>query len=279
VLKPSLFVGSSTEGLEFASAIRYLLDVDAEVTLWNDGIFSLGATLIESLVGAVQRYDFAALVLTPDDLLLNRETEIMGPRDNVIFELGLFMGRLGRERTFIIRPRNAGLKIPTDLAGVLTATYEWPRSDGNHRSAVGPACDRIREQMRNLGLSSSRTTAHIQAVEREQRRQKVEIDALSFVIAHFLPQFELEHLMKLQAGEKFPYSMHPGFERELRHLWELGFVQKNFDFKILGMQQDGNLSDYFSITEQGRMYLVLRGQVKANDPGGADGSGYPVNNG
>ena len=92
MLKPSLFVGSSTEGLEFARAIRCLLDLDVEVTLWNDGFFSLGATLVESLVAAVQRYDFAALVLTPDDLLLNREMEVMGPRDNVIFELGLFMG-------------------------------------------------------------------------------------------------------------------------------------------------------------------------------------------
>ena len=241
MLKPALFIGSSTEGIEFARGIRDLLEQDAEVTLWDDGVFSLSATLIEGLVDAVQRFDFATLVLTPDDLLLNRGSEIMGPRDNVLFELGLFMGRLGRDRTFIVRPRSAVLKLPTDLAGITAATYEWPRSDGNHRSAVGPACDRIREHIRNRGLSSSRTTAHIQAVETEQQRQKSEIDALSFVIAHFLPYYEAEHLAKLETTKEFPYRMHPGFEKEVRHLWELGFIRKKSDFKILGMPQEGNL--------------------------------------
>ena len=201
----------------------------------------------------------------------------MGPRDNVIFELGLFMGKLGRERTFIVRPRSAVLKIPTDLAGVMTETYEWPRADGSHRSAVGSACDRIREQIRNLGFSRSRTIAHIEAVEAEQQRQKVDIDALSFVIAHFLPFFAAEHLIKLQSGEKFEYRMHPGFERELRHLWEFGFIRKKSDFKILGMHREGDVNDYFGITEQGRTYLALRTQVNANQPTGSDESrGYPT---
>jgi Predicted nucleotide-binding protein containing TIR-like domain len=276
MLKPALFVGSSTEGIEFARGIRHLLEQDAEVTLWNDGVFALSATLIEGLVDAVQRFDFAALVLTPDDLLLNRESEVMGPRDNVIFELGLFMGRIGRDRTFMVRPRSGVVKLPTDLAGVTAATYEWPRSDDNHRSAVGPACDRIREHIRNRGLSSSRTTAHIQAVETEQQRQKSEIDALSFVIAHFLPFFEVEHLDKLKRDEKFPYRMHPGFEKELRHLWELGFIRKKSDFKILGMPEEGNLDDYFAITEQGQTYLALRDQVRSTHAGPTDElSGYP----
>ena len=266
MLKPSLFIGSSTPGLEFASAIRYWLEADVEVTVWNDGAFSLGTTLIEGLISAVQRYDFAALVLTPDDLLLQGDIQTMGPRDNVIFELGLFMGRLGRDRTFMVRPANADLKIPTDLAGILSATYQWPRTDHNYRSAVASACERIKEQIRNLGLSRNRTIAHIEAVEAEQHRQKVEIDALSFVIAHLLPFFEIEHLMKLQSGEAFPYDMHPGFERELRHLWELAFISKKFDFKIYGMPHRGNLSDYFAITEQGRTYLALRNQIKANPP-------------
>jgi hypothetical protein len=51
--RPSLFSGSSSEGLEFARAARSLLAQDAEVTLWNEGFFSLGNTFIETLVNAL----------------------------------------------------------------------------------------------------------------------------------------------------------------------------------------------------------------------------------
>jgi predicted nucleotide-binding protein len=146
--KPSLFIGSSTEGLELARAARSLLAEDVEITIWNEGFFSLGRTFIETLVNSLPRFDFAMLVLTPDDLIHSRKDETLGPRDNVIFELALFMGRLGRSRTFILHQGNAKVKIPSDLSGVTTATYEWPRADGSHRSAVGAACDSIREHPR-----------------------------------------------------------------------------------------------------------------------------------
>jgi predicted nucleotide-binding protein len=113
--RPSVFIGSSSEGLEFARAIRDLLEHDAEGVLWNEGFFALGNTFIESLVSSLPTFDFAVLVLTADDLIHSRNDEILGPRDNVIFELGLFMGRLGRSRTFIVHQANAQLKIPTDL--------------------------------------------------------------------------------------------------------------------------------------------------------------------
>jgi predicted nucleotide-binding protein len=125
--KPSVFIGSSSEGLEFARAVRVLLTQDAEVTVWNEGLFRPGSTFIETLVNALPRFDFAILVLTPDDLVHSREVEMLSPRDNVLFELGLFMGRLGRSRTFMLHQSHAKLKIPSDLSGVTTATYEWPR--------------------------------------------------------------------------------------------------------------------------------------------------------
>jgi predicted nucleotide-binding protein len=127
--KPSLFVGSSSEGLDFARPVRALLAEDAEVTLWNEGSFAIGSTFIESLINALPRFDFAALMLTADDLLTSREVTTLSPRDNVLFELGLFMGRLGRSRTFVIRPRGDQVKIPSDLAGLTTAVYDWPRAD------------------------------------------------------------------------------------------------------------------------------------------------------
>ena len=149
-IRPSVFVGSSSEGVEFARAVRAALERDAEITLWEEGVFELGQTFVESLTQALSKSDFAVLVLTPDDVVQSRSMEMSGPRDNVIFELGLFMGRLGRGRTFILQS-GAGLKVPSDLSGVSTAPYYWPRSDGNHRAAVATACDMIREKIRALG--------------------------------------------------------------------------------------------------------------------------------
>ena len=73
-LTPSLFIGSSTEGIEVARAIEVNLQKDAEITVWSSGIFGLNIGYLESLVSALDKFDFAVLVLT--------------------FELGLFMGGL-----------------------------------------------------------------------------------------------------------------------------------------------------------------------------------------
>ena len=131
--KPTIFVGSSTEGLEFARAIRNLLRDDAELTLWNEGFFGVGNVFIDTLISAVVRFDFAVLVLTPDDLVQSRSVESFGPRDNLLFELGLFMRRLGRTRTFIVHQADVRMKIPSDLAGITTAQYK----SGRGRSSYG----------------------------------------------------------------------------------------------------------------------------------------------
>jgi hypothetical protein len=247
-----------------------LLDRDAEITIWNEGVFRLGSTFIESLITSLPTFDFAILVLTPDDLVLTREQRVLSARDNVLFELGLFMGGLGRDHTFVVHPIGNDLKVPTDLVGLVTATYEWPRRDGNIVAALGPACDQIRPLIRSLGPPRMRIVGQMQAVEAQQQRQQGSIDALAFVVAHLLPQFQLEHLEKLQAGQKFDYGMHPGFERELRHLWELGFIRKRRDFKIAEMPPIGNLHEFFEISEQGKTYLQLRQQSVARHPASTD---------
>jgi len=168
--KPSLFVGSSTEGLPFARAIRTRLVHDAEVTLWYEGFFKPGSTFIETLVNSLPRFDFAVLVLTPDDWVRSRDDESLSPRDNVVFELGLFMGRLGRLRTFMVHQAEEQTKIPSDLAGVTTAQYWWPRDDMNHEAAVGAACDSIRGIVHDLGVSDEKASQRIQVVAGEQQR-------------------------------------------------------------------------------------------------------------
>lgn len=148
--RPSVFVGSSTEGLEIAKALQVLLDDACEMVIWSQGVFGLSQGRLESLVHALDQFDFAVLVLTADDLVISRESSSSAPRDNVLFELGLFMGSLGRKRTFILYDRTAGLKLPSDLAGVTPATFERHNS-GNLRSALGAAATRIEEQVRRLG--------------------------------------------------------------------------------------------------------------------------------
>jgi|SRR5665213_187384 len=144
--RPRLFIGSSTEGLPIAEAIQLGLDHVAECTVWNQGVFGLSATVIESIVDTAAEFDFAVLVLTPDDKTLKRGASADSPRDNLIFELGLFTGILGRARTFLVFPRNANLHLPTDLAGVTAATYTSP-SDGNLEAALGAVCTRIKRAM------------------------------------------------------------------------------------------------------------------------------------
>ncbi len=69
----------------------------------------------------------------------------------MIFELGLFMGRLGRDRTFILQQSHCAIKIPTDLSGVATGSYDWPRQDRNYDAAVAATSEAISETIRTLG--------------------------------------------------------------------------------------------------------------------------------
>lgn len=151
--RPTLFIGSSTEGLPVAKALQLLLDRTLEVTVWSQGVFGLSQGTLESLVAAVNEYDFALLALTPDDLVTSRDTSAPAPRDNVLFELGLFMGAIGRQRTYLLYDRTAQLRLPSDLAGVFAATYE-PHVTGNLPAALGAAATQIEEHVLKLGRRS-----------------------------------------------------------------------------------------------------------------------------
>jgi predicted nucleotide-binding protein len=151
MLKPVLFIGSSSEALKIARAIRSDLEKRGiQVTLWTDGVFNLGVTYGESLTDTAEKFDFAALVLAPDDIVVSKGTQYSAPRDNVLFELGLFMGALGRERTFCVLDESAQAKVPSDLEGVKMATYSR-HEDGNLAASVGRACDELANAMEGLG--------------------------------------------------------------------------------------------------------------------------------
>jgi predicted nucleotide-binding protein len=143
---PALFIGSSVEGLSIAYAIQENLEHDAEATIWNQGIFNLSKGTLEDLIAALRSFDFAVFVFSPDDEATIRKQVHSIIRDNVIFELGLFMGALGRERVFFVMPRGQkDLHLPSDLLGITPATFNPGRRDKNLKAALGPASNQIRD--------------------------------------------------------------------------------------------------------------------------------------
>jgi Predicted nucleotide-binding protein containing TIR-like domain len=139
---PQVFIASSSEAREIAKVLRGLLLEElrdkADLTPWTRA-FDLGATNIESLEKAAEEADFAVLVVTPDDLTISREEKKAAPRDNIIFELGLFMGALGRKRCLIVSEETPGLKIPTDLQGVTFATFKRSPDRDLQNALDGPS--------------------------------------------------------------------------------------------------------------------------------------------
>jgi predicted nucleotide-binding protein len=146
--KPAVFVGSSVEGLSVAYAMQSLLERDAEMTAWDQGVFQMSNTALVDLLAVTTRMDFGIFVFNPDDISHIRKKQYLTVRDNVVFELGLFIGALGKDRCFIVIPREVpALHLPTDLLGVKPASYDPNRTDGNLKAALGPAANEIRSVM------------------------------------------------------------------------------------------------------------------------------------
>lgn len=152
-----VFIGSSSEGKKLADAVQLLLmdklGDSAIVETWTRK-FELSATYIESLEQIIAEADFAILVLTPDDVTTSRNKKKPAPRDNVIFELGLFMGSLGRERCYLVQPEEdpegqASLKVPSDLSGVKPAKYKRP-DGGDLETVLNVGCALIAKQISML---------------------------------------------------------------------------------------------------------------------------------
>ncbi|MFX1819635.1 nucleotide-binding protein [Pseudarthrobacter sp. CC4] len=156
---PRIFIGSSSEGKDVAQRLAVHLEADgsAETNIWTYGVFDLGEHVLDGLIRQAQTSDFAVLVLSPDDTVSSRDAIAQAPRDNVIFELGLFIGALGRDRTYMVQPHGLDLKLPSDLAGVTQARYR-PRFDGDVTAALNAPALTIRDRVKKLGLRSTADT-------------------------------------------------------------------------------------------------------------------------
>jgi predicted nucleotide-binding protein len=147
--KPRIFIGSSLEGIKIARAIQTELNYDYHIEVWNQSDeFKLGTATLEALENALDAYDYAIFVFTPDDQIQKRDNSTKVARDNVIFEAGLFIGRKGRFKAFIVHPHDLEIQLPSDLFGINTAKYE--ANAPNLAASVGAACNKIRSAITTL---------------------------------------------------------------------------------------------------------------------------------
>ena len=150
---PRLFIMSSVEALDVARFIQKGLDRDVAAKVWTDGVFFAGGYPLDILEKSVESSDFAVAVAQPDDIVESKGIRSPTLRDNVLFEPGLFMGKLTRFRTILVHPRVKNLKLPSDLHGLSLLSYEQC-NPADLPARLGPVCTDIRTIIRSLGVFS-----------------------------------------------------------------------------------------------------------------------------
>ena len=149
-MEPSVFIGSSSEQIAIAEAVEVNLTPVAEISSWKHS-FTAGQAFYVELLRFKEKFDFAVMVLTPDDMVRSRGELYNAPRDNMIFELGLFLGSLGPDRVFVLIDETVKTKLMSDYSGVAFLTYNGQRADKDYIQAVSPACVRMKQVITRLG--------------------------------------------------------------------------------------------------------------------------------
>lgn len=149
------FLSSSSEQLPISKALEAnLAEEKFEPTLWLREAHGASQCNLEALLREATASDFAVFVFAPDDEVSIRGEKFGAVRDNVLFELGLFIGVIGRERCFIVCPAEVSMRLPSDLDGV-TLLNDHRRSDENPRRSLGPVTTTIADLARKLAVAAA----------------------------------------------------------------------------------------------------------------------------
>lgn len=131
-MKPRVFIGSSTEGLGVAKFVKDYLSTNYDCIVWNEDVFNANENFLDTLLKAASLFDFGVMIFSSDDETKVRHKVFDTPRDNVMFEFGLFLGRVGKDRAFVIQEE--GCHLPSDLLGITIPCYKTTiDSDGVKR--------------------------------------------------------------------------------------------------------------------------------------------------
>jgi hypothetical protein len=261
-MKPTLFIGSSSESLDIAYAAQENLEDCSEPVVWKQGVFDVSKYVLESLLDALEDADFGLFVFAPDDLTKIHGQEMSTTRDNVIFELGLFVGRLGREHSFVLMPSDtADLRLPSDLFGLNTATFVMPEDPQRLVSAMGAACNKVRRAIKDARVDPLPVPAPKEAGD------------LALALSLAIPEPQQKHLANLAAGKAKGYRGCGSLRSELRHLVSVGLLEK-LPGRHVGDLKSGetyDLAEFVKLTGSGKRWVERIKQSRSRpqpSPGG-----------
>jgi len=171
--KPTVFIASSSEAISVAEAVHIKLEQEMRVKLWENA-FDLSSITITTLINKTKEADYAVFVFHQDDKTLIREKEYSSVRDNVVLELGMFIGALGLERCFILVPKSAEktFRLPTDLSGVTATFYDDDECDLT--DAVTGSCAKIKQSVKRLQSEKTKTETTSEAEILRQQLQNTQ---------------------------------------------------------------------------------------------------------
>ncbi len=155
--KCKVFIGSSGESEFIARAIQNELKNVAEVQIWSQGLFRPGTATLDELLRATNGFDFGVFVFAPDDIAKIRDKDYSVVRDNVLFELGMFVGKLGPLRSLFVVPDKRSLgdfHLPSDLNGITSIAFD--PGNTNVQMGVAPAVFEIIKAIKEQGPLQSK---------------------------------------------------------------------------------------------------------------------------
>lgn len=154
--RPKLLIASSSEGVEYAKALKVLLTPNIDSDVWIEGFFEAGDFTLETLEEHSREYDGALVVATADDQVTSRNKETPAPRDNLVFEFGLFVAVFGRRRALLLVEAEAGVKVPTDVAGLTYLPFQRTSVAGEGLESAAAEIRRLAKRWKDSLLEKER---------------------------------------------------------------------------------------------------------------------------
>ena len=247
-MKPTLFIGSSTQRKSIAYGLKKMLSDCTDVTVWDEAPeFAMGESLLGSLIKVGEFYDFAILVFGKDDCTMMGGIPCPTVRDNVLFELGLFIGLIGRERAFWLSPRGANAPaLPSDLDGIVHLEYNEPELTDHDAilESLAETRPRIYQPISKLNFRNEvvplRRALCLASSEYEQERFQHDLDQ----IHHFFSEGEVTSKQGVTVEEFYDYFS-PGNKWDMIHLGL--FVDPENQNLLLDTSSSGGGRQYLSI--------------------------------